>query len=119
ERVQVVLPRRSEPDHTLHQIEPLGHTAHTSNLARSGAGMPPPYRRVVLKPRLFQLIDANGPLPFEEFMRLALYDPDGGFFAGAELRSEKAGDFLTSPEVSPMFGETLAELVRREHARIG
>lgn len=81
--------------------------------------MPPPYRRVVLKPRLFQLIDANGPLPFEEFMRLALYDPDGGFFAGAELRSEKAGDFLTSPEVSPMFGETLAELVRREHARIG
>jgi SAM-dependent MidA family methyltransferase len=89
------------------------------NLALSGPGSPPSYRRVVLKSRLLQLIDERGPLPFEEFMRIALYDPDGGFFAGTELRSEKAGDFLTSPEVSPLFGETLAEFVRRQHGRIG
>lgn len=57
-------------------------------------------------------------MPFEEFMRLSLYSDDG-FFGGATLRSEKAGDFLTSPEVSSMFGETLARFVDDEHQRLG
>jgi len=52
-------------------------------------------------------------------MRTALYGSAGGFFGGAVLRSERAGDFLTSPEVSPMFGETLASFVRSEAARVG
>lgn len=47
-------------------------------------------------------------MPFEQFMALALYDPEGGFFGTGPLRSTKAGDFLTSPEVSPWFGRTLA-----------
>lgn len=51
-------------------------------------------------------------------MSEALYG-EGGFFSSPTLRSEKAGDFLTSPEVSPLFGETLAEFVRREKVRIG
>lgn len=63
-------------------------------------------------------IAEEGPIPFERFMELALYG-EGGFFASSELRSVRAGDFLTSPEVSPLFGETLAEFVRREHERIG
>jgi SAM-dependent MidA family methyltransferase len=50
-------------------------------------------------------------MPFERFMRLALYDPDGGFFGAGPLRSTKAGDFLTSPEVSPWFGRTLARYI--------
>jgi len=58
-------------------------------------------------------------MPFEEFMHAALYDPEGGVFGGSVLRSEKAGDFLTSPEVSQMFGETLASFVRMEAGRIG
>ena len=58
-------------------------------------------------------------MPFERFMELALYDPDGGFFGSGKLRSEKAGDFLTSPEVSPLFGETLAIYLQRERERIG
>ena len=49
-------------------------------------------------------------------MELALYHPDGGYFTGERLRSVQDGDFLTSPEVSPLFGETLAELVTREAA---
>lgn len=52
-------------------------------------------------------------------MHRALYDPTGGFFSGAILRSRKAGDFLTSPEVSPLFGETLARYVVEERRRIG
>ncbi len=56
-------------------------------------------------------------MPFEEFQRAALYHPEHGFFSKGELRSTKAGDFLTSPEVSPMFGETLARFVEAEWAR--
>lgn len=70
------------------------------------------------KGRVLSEIRVNGPIPFERFMELALYDPSG-FFGGDELRSEKSGDFLTSPEVSPLFGETLAVYVERERQRIG
>jgi SAM-dependent MidA family methyltransferase len=57
-------------------------------------------------------------MPFERFMEISLYDPEG-FFGGETLRSEKAGDFLTSPEVSSLFGETLATYVEKERDRIG
>jgi len=56
-------------------------------------------------------------MPFEQYMAACLYDPDGGFFATGPLRSVKDGDFLTSPEVSPWFGRTLAEFVSREAER--
>lgn len=71
-----------------------------------------------LKQRIIDEIASNGPMPFERFMEVALYDPDG-FFGGETLRSEKAGDFLTSPEVSSLFGETLARHVAKVRDRIG
>jgi len=67
-----------------------------------------------LKQRIIEDIGVNGPMPFERFMHTALYDPDG-FFGGGRLRSQKSGDFLTSPEVSTLFGETLARYV--DHVR--
>lgn len=63
-------------------------------------------------------IAASGPIPFDRFMELSLYGP-GGFFSGETLRSQKSGDFLTSPEVSPLFGETIASFVAWEYQRIG
>lgn len=57
-------------------------------------------------------------MPFERFMELALYGP-GGFFASATLRSVKSGDFLTSPEVSSLFGMTLAAFAAAERERVG
>jgi SAM-dependent MidA family methyltransferase len=69
--------------------------------------------------RLLARIAAEGPLPFEEFMQAALYDPDEGYFTSGPLRSARAGDFLTSPEVSPLFGATLARFVDAEAARLG
>jgi SAM-dependent MidA family methyltransferase len=56
---------------------------------------------------------------FDRFMELALYDPAHGYFATGDLRSDRGGDFLTSPEVSPLFGETIARFVTAEHDRIG
>lgn len=71
-----------------------------------------------LKQRIRNEIRAHGPMPFEQFMALALYDSEG-FFGGETLRSERAGDFLTSPEVSRLFGETLVRFVDLERERIG
>ncbi len=73
---------------------------------------------MTLKERITATIAAEGPIPFERFMAMSLYDKEG-FFGGETLRSEKAGDFLTSPEVSPLFGATLARFVEEENSRIG
>ena len=48
-----------------------------------------------------------GPLPFSEVMRIALYDPDHGFYA-AGGHAGRRGDFITSAEVGPLFGAVIA-----------
>ena len=50
----------------------------------------------------------RGPIPFDEVVDLALYDPDHGFYASGAGRPGRGGDFLTSPEVGPLFGAVLA-----------
>jgi SAM-dependent MidA family methyltransferase len=42
------------------------------------------------------------------FMELALYDPAHGYYATSPQRSGAAGDFFTSVDVGPLFGEMLA-----------
>ncbi len=57
--------------------------------------------------RLAESIGAHGPMPFDDWVEACLYDSDGGFYAsggGAGRRD----DFLTSPEVGPLFGAVLA-----------
>ena len=41
-------------------------------------------------------------------MEFALYDSDSGYYARAARRSGRAGDFFTSVDVGPIFGELLA-----------
>ena len=53
------------------------------------------------------LIARAGPIPFDVFVAAALYHPDGGFFA-AGSGAGRTRDFLTSPEVGPLFGAVLA-----------
>jgi SAM-dependent MidA family methyltransferase len=49
-----------------------------------------------------------GPLPFDEVMELALYHREHGFYSsGGE--AGRGGDFLTSPELGPLFGAVLAK----------
>lgn len=52
-------------------------------------------------------IERHGPIPFEEVMAAALYDPAAGFYT-TEGRAGRRGDFITSPEVGPLFGEVVA-----------
>jgi len=42
------------------------------------------------------------------YMELALYDPQFGYYARATRRSGRAGDFFTSVDIGPLFGELLA-----------
>ena len=51
-----------------------------------------------------------GPIPFDEFMELALYAPEVGFYesGGAAGGDARGGDFLTSPSIGPLFGAVLA-----------
>jgi SAM-dependent MidA family methyltransferase len=56
-----------------------------------------------------QITQAGGWLPFDRFMALALYAPGLGYYAqGHEVVGR---DFTTSPELSPLFGATLASSV--------
>lgn len=48
-------------------------------------------------------------ITFAEFMELALYDPEQGYYATNQVQIGVAGDFFTSPHLCPDFGELLAE----------
>ena len=53
-------------------------------------------------------IAANGPITLARFMEVALTDPDRGYYAAADDRPTRSGDFLTAPELHPIFGATIA-----------
>ena len=55
-----------------------------------------------------EAIRDRGPLTVAAFMDLALYHPTLGYYARAAQRSGRAGDFFTSVDVGPLFGELLA-----------
>jgi len=56
---------------------------------------------------IVERIRERGPLTVAAFMDLALYDPEYGYYARAAQRSGRAGDFFTSVDVGPIFGELL------------
>lgn len=61
-----------------------------------------------LSERIAQEIAANGPMPFSRFMQLALYEPHYGYYMAGQHKFGPAGDFVTAPEISPLFSQCLA-----------
>jgi SAM-dependent MidA family methyltransferase len=53
-------------------------------------------------------IVTSGPISFAEFMELSLYHPEFGYYARAARKTGRAGDFFTSVDVGPLFGELLS-----------
>ncbi len=69
-------------------------------------------------------IAANGGwLPFDRFMTLALYAPGRGYYAGGRRKfgamPGEGSDFVTAPEMSPLFGRALARQVAQAMAHSG
>ncbi len=56
-------------------------------------------------------IERDGPITAADFIDLALYHPEHGYYATAAQRSGRAGDFYTSVDVGPLYGELVAAQV--------
>ncbi len=56
-------------------------------------------------------IQATGPITFAEFMAVALYWPDSGYYAGGSPIGA-AGDFFTAPHAHPAFGALIARYLQ-------
>ncbi|CAK0773611.1 SAM-dependent methyltransferase [Gammaproteobacteria bacterium] len=66
-----------------------------------------------------RIVSAGGTISFADYMDAALYAPGLGYYTGGLHKLGKAGDFITAPEVSPLFGRCLAHQVAELLAALG
>ncbi len=95
---------------------PLATSHSASPSARASALPIPSSAALAASQQLQQLLCAQiaasgGWLSFARFMELALYAPGLGYYSGGAIKLGKDGDFTTSPEISPLFGASLADFV--------
>ena len=55
---------------------------------------------------------ADGSIPFSRYMELCLYTPGLGYYSAGQRKFGAGGDFVTAPEISPLFGRCLANTCR-------
>lgn len=53
-------------------------------------------------------IAAQGALPFSRFMELCLYAPGLGYYSAGKTKFGRDGDFITAPELGPLFARCVA-----------
>ena len=64
--------------------------------------------------RLRSLIEAQGGwISFATYMAEALYTPGLGYYSGGAHKFGPGGDFITAPELTPLFGQALASQVQQ------
>jgi SAM-dependent MidA family methyltransferase len=106
-----------ESDTPASDLPPL--TAH-SPPPRTMTPMPPPdpfaddaiTERSPLVQELRARIEREGPITFRDFMQAALYHPRYGYYMTADVAMSRGGDYVTSPEVHPVFGTLVAAQLR-------
>lgn len=80
------------------------------------AHLPPPtpealaHSEMVARRIRDEIEKSGGWIPFARYMELALYAPGLGYYAGGAAKFGGAGDFVTAPELSSLFGRTLARV---------
>ncbi|UNK48066.1 SAM-dependent methyltransferase [Lysobacter sp. S4-A87] len=57
------------------------------------------------------IADQGGAIPFSRFMELALYAPGLGYYSAGASKFGESGDFVTAPEIGPIFAACVAESV--------
>ncbi len=65
-----------------------------------------------------QIHSSGGSISFERFMEMALYEPGWGYYSAGAARFGAAGDFITAPQVSPLFSRCLARQCRQALAAL-
>lgn len=80
---------------------------------------PAPDSDPLLVARLRAEIERDGPITFARFMEVALYDPEGGYYAAPDARPTREGDFLTAPELHPVFGRLIGRQLTDIWDRLG
>lgn len=78
----------------------------------------PPPEALEQSARLLERIEAEiaaagGWIPFSRYMELALYAPGLGYYSGGARKFGPGGDFITAPELTPLFGQALAAQVEQ------
>jgi SAM-dependent MidA family methyltransferase len=58
-----------------------------------------------------EISGSGGWIGFDRYMQLALYAPALGYYTGGAIKLGGSGDFVTAPELSPLFSQTLARQV--------
>ncbi|MGY3266703.1 class I SAM-dependent methyltransferase [Lysobacter sp. HA35] len=58
-----------------------------------------------------EIAAAGGAIPFSRFMELALYAPGLGYYSAGATKFGEAGDFVTAPELGPVFAACVADAV--------
>lgn len=60
-----------------------------------------------------EIAASGGWISFARYMELALYAPGIGYYSAGARKLGRDGDFVTAPEISPLFGQTLARQVKQ------
>lgn len=71
-----------------------------------------------LADRIETEIERFGPIAVSRYLDAALYDEEAGFYA-THGRAGRRGDFLTAPEVGPLFGAVIARALDRWWIELG
>ena len=74
---------------------------------------------ISLAEQLIARIRRAGPLPFQQFMEIALYHPESGYYRQPRDPFGKDGDFYTAEQVQPVFGILIAAEIRRIYRAMG
>ncbi|OGO95145.1 MAG: hypothetical protein A3F10_01290 [Coxiella sp. RIFCSPHIGHO2_12_FULL_42_15] len=62
---------------------------------------------------LDEIENALGHISFEKFMQMALYYPGLGYYRSGAKKFGKGGDFVTAPELSPLFSHCVARQIQQ------
>jgi len=65
------------------------------------------------------LIRRAGPIRFSQFMELALYHPDYGYYRRGRDPFGRAGDYFTAEQIQPVYGLLIARIIRRRYQELG
>ena len=78
----------------------------------------PVIENAALKDAIVARIQRQGAISFRDFMQMALYEPGLGYYCAGRDTMGRSGDYLTSPEVSPLFGAMVGRQLREMWAAL-